>query len=40
LQEQGQDLQLWRIYRKAGIRKEYHFELEHVVIKLIDGIDT
>lgn len=35
LQDEREDLKLWRIYRKAGIRKEYEKELESVITELI-----
>lgn len=36
LQEEGHDLQLWRIYRKAAIRKEYQDGLESIILELIN----
>ena len=36
LQKEGDDLQLWRIYRKAAIRKEYQDGLESIILELIN----
>ncbi|MDU1350597.1 TnsD family transposase [uncultured Clostridium sp.] len=36
LQEEDQDLKLWKIYRKAGIRTEYQKELNDKVLDLIN----
>ncbi|WP_236717714.1 TnsD family transposase [Rummeliibacillus stabekisii] len=35
LQENGKDLSLWRIYRKAGIREDFQKELQEDALKLI-----
>lgn len=35
LQDYGQDLTLWRIYRKAGIREKFQMELQEEALKLI-----
>lgn len=35
LQDNGQDLTLWRIYRKAGIREKFQMELQEEALKLI-----
>ena len=35
LREEGQDLSLWRIYRKAGIRENFQKELQEEAIKLV-----
>lgn len=40
LQNNGLELQLWRIYRQAGIRQEYEEELKAEVLKLIAGLKT
>lgn len=37
LQEDGQDLSLWRIFRKAGIRKEFQDELQGETLKFVLG---
>ncbi|MGG4507884.1 TnsD family transposase [Heyndrickxia sporothermodurans] len=37
LKEDGQDLSLWRIYRKAGIRENFQKELQEEAIKLVIG---
>jgi hypothetical protein len=36
LQEDGQELQLWRIYRKAGIRQEYQESLKKYILGMIE----
>lgn len=36
LQKEGDDLQLWRIYRKAAIRKEYQDGLESIILEFIN----
>jgi len=36
LEKEGEELQLWKIMRKAGIRDEYVIELENVLGKMID----
>jgi hypothetical protein len=38
LGKEGQDLKEWKIFRKAGIRKEYQANLEHEVMQLIQNI--
>lgn len=35
LQDDGQDLSLWRIFRKAGIREEFQDELQGETLKLV-----
>lgn len=35
LQEEGQDLSLWRLYRKAGIRENFQNEIREEVVKLV-----
>ncbi|MFV2050849.1 TnsD family transposase [Metabacillus sp. YM-086] len=37
LQEDGRDLSLWRLYRKAGIRENFQKELKEEAIKLVFG---
>lgn len=37
LQKEGQELQLWRIYRLAGIRQEYEENLKDEILKLINS---
>lgn len=39
LQNEGQELKLWRIYRLAGIRQENEAALKAEVLKLINGLD-
>ncbi|UZQ52428.1 TnsD family transposase [Clostridium kluyveri] len=40
LQEQGHDLQLWKIYRRAAIRKEYQDGLESIILELINNVES
>ena len=35
LKQDGQDLTLWRLYRKAGIRAKFQMELQEDALKLI-----
>ncbi|WNS75660.1 TnsD family transposase [Bacillus sp. DTU_2020_1000418_1_SI_GHA_SEK_038] len=35
LKEDGHDLSLWRVYRKAGIRETFQYELQEEALKLI-----
>ena len=34
LENEGQDLKVWKVYKKAGIRKEYQADLEQEVMQL------
>ena len=39
LEKEGEELQLWKIMRKAGIREEYQAKLMEVVTNLLVDID-
>jgi hypothetical protein len=36
IENEGQNLKVWKVYRKTGIRKEYQEGIEQEVLRLIE----